>query len=93
MSNAFCQELEVKTSVIITDSEVKADKKGTNQVEVGLYSLKNKEAGTSTDTFCDLLAAAAGLTIGQRGINIPLACIHGLEYEKATDFSIADTVN
>ena len=96
ISNAFCQELGVKTSVIITDSDGRADKKGANQVAVGLYGLNglrvNKEAGTA-ETLCDLLAAAAGLVMGQRGINIPLACIHGLEYEKATDFSIADTVN
>ena len=96
ISNAFCQELGVKTSVIITDSDGRADKKGANQVAVGLYGLNglrtNKKIGTS-ETLCDLLAAAAGLVMGQRGINIPLACIHGLEYEKATDFSIADTVN
>ena len=96
ISNAFCQELGVKTSVIITDSDGRADKKGANQVAVGLHGLNglrtNKKTGTS-ETLCDLLAAAAGLVMGQRGINIPLACIHGLEYEKATDLSIADTVN
>ncbi|WP_280682948.1 coenzyme F420-0:L-glutamate ligase [Lactobacillus kimbladii] len=96
ISNAFCQELVVKTSMIITDSDGRADKKGANQVAVGLYGLNglrtNNKTGTS-ETLCDLLAAAAGLVMGQRGINIPLACIHGLEYEKATDFSIADTVN
>ena len=30
----------------------------------------------------DLLATAAGLVMWQRGVNMPLACIHGLEYEK-----------
>ena len=94
--NAFYQELGIETSVIITDSDGRADKKGAIQVAVGLYGLNglriNKEAGTA-ETLCDLLAAAAGLVMGQRGINIPLVCIHGLEYEKATDYSIADTVN
>ncbi|MBI0121066.1 MULTISPECIES: hypothetical protein [Lactobacillus] len=42
---------------------------------------------------CDLLAAAAGLVIGQRGVNMPPACIHGLEYEKVTACGIGDTVN
>lgn len=41
----------------------------------------------------DLLAAAAGLVMGQRGINIPLACIHGLEYDQNIDSGIGDTVN
>ena len=31
---------------------------------------------------CDLLVAAAELVMGQRGVNMPLACIRGLEYEK-----------
>ena len=42
---------------------------------------------------CDLLAAAAGLVMGQRGVNIPLACIHGLKYDKAAASGIRDTVN
>ena len=96
ISATFYQELGVTTSVIITDSDGRIDKKGANQIAVGLYGLNglriNKEAGTA-ETLCDLLAAAAGLVMGQRGINIPLVCIHGLEYEKATDYSIADTVN
>lgn len=41
----------------------------------------------------DLLAAAAGLLMGPQGVNMPLACIHGLEYEKATASGIANTVN
>ena len=96
ISATFYQELGVTTSVIITDSDGRVDKKSANQVAVGLYGLNglriNKEAGTA-ETLCDLLVAAAGLVMGQRGVNIPLVCIHGLEYEKATDFSIADTVN
>ena len=51
----------------------------------------NKEAGTA-ETLCDLLAAAAGLVMGQRGVNMPLVCIHGLEYEKTTASGIGDTV-
>lgn len=96
ISNTFYQELGVKTSVIITDSDGRIDKKGANQIAVGLYGLNglriNKEAGTA-ETLCDLLAAAAGLVMGQRGINIPLACIHGLEYDQNTDSGIGDIVN
>ena len=42
---------------------------------------------------CDLLVAATGLVMGQRGVNMPLACIHGLEYEKVRASGIVDTVN
>lgn len=44
-------------------------------------------------TLCDMLASAAGLVMGQRGVNIPLACIHGLKYEEDFQSSIEDTVN
>ena len=95
ISNTFYQELGVKTSVIITDSDGRADKKGANQVAVGLYGLNglriNKEAGTA-ETLCDLLAAAAGLVMGQRGVNMPLACIRGLEYDQNTNSGIGDAV-
>ncbi|MCT6807306.1 MAG: coenzyme F420-0:L-glutamate ligase, partial [Bombilactobacillus sp.] len=88
--------LGVRTSVIITDSDGRVDKKGANQVAVGLYGLNglrlNKENGTA-ETLCDMLASAAGLVMGQRGMNIPLACIHGLEYEKSDSCKIKDIVN
>lgn len=41
----------------------------------------------------DLLAAAAGLVMGQRGVNMPLVCIHGLEYDQNTSSGIGDVVN
>ena len=42
---------------------------------------------------CDLLVAATGLVMGQWGVNMPLACICGLEYDKDTSSGIRDTVN
>lgn len=96
INNAFYQELGIETSVIITDSDGRIDKKGANQIAVGLYGLNglriNKEAGTA-ETLCDLLAAAGGLVMGHRGINIPLACIHGLEYDQNTDSGIGDVMS
>ncbi len=40
----------------------------------------------------DLLAAAAGLLMRPQGVNMPLACIHGLEYDQNTDSGIGDAV-
>ena len=96
ISDTFFAILGVRTSVIITDSDGSVDKKGANQVAVGLYGLNglrlNKENGTA-ETLCDMLASAAGLVMGQRGMNIPLACIHGLEYEKSDSCKTKDIVN
>lgn len=96
ISDTFFNILGVRTSVIITDSDGRVDKKGANQVAVGLYGLNglrlNKENGTA-ETLCDMLASAAGLVMGQRGINIPLACIHGVEYKMSDDCGIKEVIN
>ena len=96
ISDTFFDILRVRTSVIITDSDGRVDKKGANQVAVGLYGLNglrlNKENGTA-ETLCDMLASAAGLVMGQRGQNIPLVCIHGLEFDKSENCGIEDVIN
>ncbi|BDR59974.1 coenzyme F420-0:L-glutamate ligase [Lactobacillus xylocopicola] len=93
---AIFAELGIRTSVIITDSDGRVDKKGATQVAIGLSGLSglrvNEHTHTS-ETLCDLLAAAAGLVMGQRGVNIPLVCIHGLDYEKSLECGIGDVVN
>ncbi|WEV50414.1 coenzyme F420-0:L-glutamate ligase [Lactobacillus sp. ESL0731] len=96
ISDTFYLQLGVRVSVIITDSDGRIDKKGANQVAVGLYGingLRIDKENKTVETLCDLLASAAGLVMGQRGTNIPLVAIHGLKYEKSSDSSIKDALN
>lgn len=80
----------VNVGVIITDSDGRIDKRGATQIAIGVYGVPPlrvtesvTEAGTkkrSEETVCDMMAAAAGLIMGQRGTNKPIVLIRGYEY-------------
>lgn len=102
ISAAFLQELGVGVSVIITDNDGRVDKKGANQVEVGLFGLNGlriNERRHTAETLCDLLAAAAGIVMGQRGVNILggvgilVACIHGLNLKQSDKYHFDSVLN
>lgn len=77
IGETLCKVLKVKIAIVITDSDGRIDKKGANQIAVGLYGIdglrkteyKNKKY---VETLCNMLASAAGLIMGQRGVNIPV---------------------
>lgn len=47
----------------------------------------------NVETICDMLAASAGLLMGQRGNMVPIVTIRGFEYEFDRDATIKDAVN
>ncbi len=72
---------KANVGVIITDSDGREGINGATQLCIGLYGvppIHNKN--DSPETACDMLAAAAGLIMGQRGNNIPVVVISGYEY-------------
>ncbi|WP_347877382.1 MULTISPECIES: coenzyme F420-0:L-glutamate ligase [Furfurilactobacillus] len=80
----------VPVSVVITDSDGRPDKKGATQVAIGVYGLTPMR---STETLCDMVAAAAGLEMGQRDAGIPVAIVSGLKYQLDTNANITDALN
>lgn len=80
----------VPVSVVITDSDGRPDKKGTTQVAIGVYGLTPMR---SAETLCDMVAAAAGLEMGQRDAGIPVAIVSGLKYQFDTNAKITDALN
>ena len=80
----------VNVGVIITDSDGRIEKQGATQIAIGVYGVPPlrvtesvTQAGTtktSEETVCDMMAAAAGLIMGQRGTNKPVVLIRGYEY-------------
>lgn len=67
--------------VIITDSDGREGITGAIQLCIGLYGVPPiRNQNDSPETACDMLAAAAGLVMGQRGNNIPVVIISGYEY-------------
>ena len=98
ISDDIFDQLKVRVAVIITDSDGRIDKKGATQVAVGLYGISGirksqHEDKTSVETICDMLAASAGLLMGQKGKMLPIVKIHGIDYVFDKSATIRDAVN
>lgn len=92
------QQLGAKVAIIITDSDGRIDKVGATQVAVGLYGISGLRRTTfkeknNVETVCDMLAAASGLIMGQRGSGFPLVKISGYEYDFNLKAKLIHAVN
>lgn len=98
ISKDIFDQLKVRVAIIITDSDERIDKKGATQVAVGLYGISGLrksryEDKTNVETICDMLAASAGLLMGQKGKMLPIVKIHGIDYVFDKSAIIRDAVN
>ena len=98
ISDDIFNQLKVRVAIIITDSDGRIDKKGATQVAVGLYGISGlrksqHEDKTNVETICDMLAASAGLLMGQKGKMLPIVKIHGIDYTFDKFATIMATVN
>lgn len=98
ISKDIFDQLKVRVAIIITDSDGRIDKKGATQVAVGLYGISGLrksryEDKTNVETICDMLAASAGLLMGQKGRLLPIFKIHGMDYVFDKTATIRDAVN
>lgn len=98
ISEDILEQLKIRVAIIITDSDGRIDKKGATQVAVGLYGISGLRKSqykdkTNVETICDMLAASAGLLMGQRGEMLPIVKIHGMDYVFDENARIRDAVN
>jgi Uncharacterized conserved protein len=92
----------IQVGVIVTDSDGREDKAGSNQIAIGVYGVPALRKTETTDsdgkpsiteeTSCDLLAGSAALIMGQRGTNKPAVVIRGYDYEFDQTSSISDAL-
>lgn len=91
----------VNVAVIITDSDGRVDKRGATQVAIGIYGMapirvtdyqETDKVKKNEETTCDMLAASAGLIMGQRGTNKPVVLIRGHQYEFDKSAKITDAL-
>lgn len=91
-------------AVVITDSDGREDKKGATQIAIGTYGIhplrkttaidpQTREVKFQEETLCDMIAASAGLVMGQRGTGIPAVIVRGLEFEWSETTSIKEAIN
>lgn len=98
ISDDIFDQLKVRVAIIITDSDGRIDKKGATQVAIGLYGVSGLRKSqyqdkTNVETICDMLAASAGLLMGQKGKMLPIVKIHGIDYTFDKFATIMATVN
>ena len=98
ISDDIFDQLKVRVAIIITDSDGRIDKKGATQVAVGLYGISGLRKSqyqdkTNVETICDMLAASAGLLMGQKGKMLPIVKVHGIDYVFDKFATIRDAVN
>ena len=98
ISDDIFDHLKVRVAIIITDSDGRIDKKGATQVAIGLYGVSGLRKSqyqdkTNVETICDMLAASAGLLMGQKGKMLPIVKVHGIDYVFDKFATIRDAVN
>ncbi|MGW2590305.1 coenzyme F420-0:L-glutamate ligase [Streptomyces sp. NPDC001515] len=72
-------------SVVVADSDGRADRRGATCIAIGaagVAPLRVTEHGAKRqeETQVDMIAAAAGLILGQRGRGVPVAILRGINY-------------
>ncbi|GAB2717963.1 coenzyme F420-0:L-glutamate ligase [Kitasatospora kifunensis] len=82
-------------AVVIADSDGRADRRGATVISIGAAGIaplrvtEHTEPGGRTkeqeETFTDMVAAAAGLILGQRGRGVPVVVLRGIAYEASDD--------
>lgn len=89
------ERLGVKVGVVVTDSDGRRDKKGSTQVAVGVADIDplrtTKPSGSDRvvqETLCDMLAATAGLLMGQHTTGCPVVIVRGLPHAPCNDATL-----
>ncbi|MFG3136559.1 coenzyme F420-0:L-glutamate ligase [Streptomyces sp. NPDC048211] len=82
-------------AVVIADSDGRADRRGATVISIGAAGIaplrvtEHAEPGGKTkrqeEALTDLVAAAAGLILGQRGRGAPVAVLRGIAYEHSDE--------
>ena len=77
--------------VLVTDSDGREGIAGATQLCIGTYGVPPiRRQNDTEETICDMLAAAAGLVMGQRGNGVPAVVIHGFEFDFNEEVRLAD---
>lgn len=82
-------------AVVIAGSDGRPDRHGATVISIGAAGVAplritgqaetGAKANPQIETFTDLVAAAAGLILGQRGRGVPVAVLRGLAYTRSDD--------
>lgn len=90
LRDALCAGTKTQIAVVIADSDGRADRRGATVISIGAAGIaplrKTEHNGKrQEETLTDLIAAAAGIILGQRGRGAPVAVLRGIRYDPADD--------
>lgn len=76
--------------LVIADSDGRADRRGATVISIGaagVAPLRTTEHGgkKQEETYADLIAAAAGIILGQRGRGAPVVVLRGISYARSDE--------
>ncbi|MEU9337912.1 coenzyme F420-0:L-glutamate ligase [Streptomyces sp. NPDC048290] len=85
LRDALTKATGVPVAVVIADSDGRADRRGATVISIGAAGISplrtTQHAGKrQEETFTDLIAAAAGIILGQRGRGAPVAVLRGIAH-------------
>lgn len=85
LRDALAAGTGARVAVVIADSDGRADRRGSTVISVGAAGITparvTAHAGQrQEETLTDLIAAAAGIILGQRGRGAPVAVLRGIAY-------------
>lgn len=85
LRDALSAQTGATVAVVIADSDGRADRRGATAVSVGAAGVSplrvtEHDGRRQEETFTDLIAAAAGIILGQRGRGAPVAVLRGITY-------------
>lgn len=88
LRDALIAHTGAEVAVVVADSDGRADRRGATVISIGAAGvgpLRVTEYGgkRQEETFTDLIAAAAGIILGQRGRGAPVAVLRGVGYESS----------
>lgn len=75
----------VTIAVVIADSDGRADRRGATAISIGAAGIAalrvtQHDGKRQEETLTDLIAAAAGIILGQRGRGVPVVVLRGVAY-------------
>ncbi len=94
LAEELSRQAHASVSVIVADSDGRADRKGATVVAIGSSGLSplrrtsvvvQGREKVQEETIVDMIAAAAGVVIGQRGKGVPFAVARGLTLQPSED--------
>ncbi|WUT01518.1 coenzyme F420-0:L-glutamate ligase (plasmid) [Streptomyces sp. NBC_00708] len=85
LRDALSTQAGVKIAVVIADSDGRADRRGATCISIGAAGvaplrLTEHDGKRQEETLTDMIAAAAGIILGQRGRGVPVAILRGVSY-------------